>query len=68
MAYIDKKYKLEDLYVGMNISNKEQLGDIYDVWIILVKNDNGEGYTIGFIGEETNVESDKLFRDRKSVV
>ena len=45
MAYIDKKYKLEDLYVGMNISNKEQLGDIYDVWIILVKNNNCLLYT-----------------------
>ncbi len=67
MAYIDKKYKLEDLYVGMNISNKEQLGDIYDVWIILVKNNNGEGYTIGFIGEETNVESDKLFSQGNKV-
>ena len=55
MAYIDKKYKLEDLYVGMNISNKEQLGDIYDVWIILVKNDNGEGYTIGLRGDKRGI-------------
>lgn len=55
------KFKIEDLYIGMEISDKNQLSDIYDTWILLVKSKNTENYTVQFIGKETNAESDKLF-------
>lgn len=61
MAIIDNKFTLEDLYIGMEIKDKEQLSSIYDTWIMLVKNSNSDGYTVRFIGKETNTESDKLF-------
>ncbi len=61
MAIIDNKFRLEDLYVGMEIKDKDQLSDIYDTWIMLVKSSDSDVYTVGFIGKETNTESDKLF-------
>ena len=56
-----KKLELKDLYIGMEIKDKSQLSSIFDTWIMLVKNKNSEVYTVGFIGSETNEESDKLF-------
>lgn len=61
MEIIDKKFELQDLYIGMEIKNKNQLSSIYDTWIILVKHKGSDVYTVGFIGSETNEESDKLF-------
>lgn len=61
MEIMDKKLELKDLYIGMEIKDKDQLGSIYDTWIMLVKNKNSDVYTVGFIGSETNEESDKLF-------
>lgn len=61
MEITNNKFSLEDLYIGMEIKDKDQLSSIYDTWIMLVKNDNSEVYTVGFIGKETNAESDKLF-------
>lgn len=61
MESINKKLELKDLYIGMKIKDKGQLNNIYDTWIILTKNKNSDAYTIGFIGSETNEESDKLF-------
>ncbi len=61
MAIIDNKFRLEDLYVGMEIKDKDQLSGIYDTWIMLVKSSDSDVYTVGFIGKETNTESDKLF-------
>lgn len=61
MEVIDKKLELKDLYIGMEIRNKEQLSSIYDTWIMLVKKKDSDIYTIGFIGSETNEESDSLF-------
>lgn len=61
MEIIDNKFRLEDLYIGMEIKDKDQLSGIYDTWIMLVKNNNSDVYTVGFIGKETNTESDKLF-------
>ena len=55
-----KKLTLKDLSIGMEIDNKEQLSNIYDTWIFLVKNQRTNKYQIGFIGKETNEESDKL--------
>ena len=57
-----KKYTLPELKVGMTIVNKSQLSEIYDTWILLVKQAEDTEYTIGFIGKETNTESDKLFK------
>ena len=61
MKIIGNKFHLEDLYIGMKIQDKEQLSDIYDTWIILVKSKDSDVYTIRFIGKETTAESDKLF-------
>lgn len=61
MEMINNKFTLEDLYIGMEIKDKDQLSDIYDTWIMLVKNSDSDVYTVGFIGKETNTESDKLF-------
>jgi hypothetical protein len=33
----ERKYSLSELRKGMTIKSKEQLSNIYDVWIILVK-------------------------------
>ena len=38
MEMINNKFTLEDLYIGMEIKDKDQLSDIYDTWIMLVKN------------------------------
>ncbi|NBJ95600.1 hypothetical protein [Parablautia muri] len=61
MALVNNKFTLEDLYIGMEIIDKDQLSNIYDTWIMLVKNSNSDVYTVRFIGKETNAESDKLF-------
>ena len=58
---VDNKFKLEDLYIGMQIKDKNQLSIIYDTWIMLVKSNDSDIYTVKFIGKETNEESDKLF-------
>ena len=58
---VDNKFKLEDLYIGMQIKDKNQLSSIYDTWIMLVKSNDSDIYTVKFIGKETNEESDKLF-------
>ena len=57
-----KKYKLEDISVGMHIDDPDQLSKIYDTWIIMTKDIDKDGYTIGFIGAEPTEESDKLFK------
>lgn len=62
-----KKYTLKDLAVGMEIKDKEQLSNIYDTWIILIKDKTEKNYKIGFIGKETNAESDKLFTQGLSI-
>ena len=59
MEITNNKFSLEDLYIGMEIKDKDQLSSIYDTWIMLVKNDNSDVYTVGFIGKETNAESEK---------
>ena len=61
MEEIYNKFELEDLYIGMEIKDKDQLSGIYDTWILLVKSSDSDVYTVGFIGKETNTESDKLF-------
>lgn len=61
MALVNNKFTLEDLYIGMEVIDKDQLSSIYDTWIMLVKNNDSDVYTVGFIGKETNAESDKLF-------
>ena len=61
MALIDNKFALEDLSIGMEVKDKDQLSSIYDTWIMLVKRNNSDVYTVGVIGKETNEESDKLF-------
>ena len=61
MKVIKNKLALEDLYIGMEIKDKNQLSEIYDTWIMLVKSNDSDAYRVGFIGKETNTESDKLF-------
>lgn len=62
-----KKFTLDDLHLGMEINDKEQLSNIYDTWIFLIKNKGAKNYKIGFIGKETNEESDKLFTQGVSI-
>ena len=62
----EKKLTLSDLSMGMKIKDKSQLSNIYDTWVFLIKDTSDDGYTIGYIGKETNSESDELFeRGRK---
>lgn len=61
MIMTNNKLTLNDLYIGMEIRDKNQLDNIYDTWIILVKKQNSDVYTVEFIGEEPDAESDKLF-------
>lgn len=61
MGKAGNRLTINDLYIGMEIKDKNQLSGIYDMWILLVKNKNSDGYTVQFIGRETNAESDKLF-------
>lgn len=61
MERAERKLTVNDLYIGMEIKDKNQLSNIYDMWILLVKNRDSDGYTVQFIGQETNAESDKLY-------
>lgn len=54
------KYKLSDISVGMSISDKDQLSEIYDKVIILTKETVDSDYKIAFIGDESTEESDKI--------
>lgn len=63
MTAVKERLTLNDLYIGMEIIDKEQLSNIYDTWIFLVKRIGEKNYRIGFIGKETNVESDKLLTE-----
>lgn len=57
------KYTLSDISKGMKVY-KEQLSEIHDTWIILYRpkdSDMQEDGIIGFIGKETNAESDALY-------
>lgn len=67
MTSTNSKFKIDDLYIGMEIKDKTQLSDIYDTWILLVKNKQADSYTVKFIGKETNAESDKLFAQGNAV-
>lgn len=61
MESAERKLTIKDLYIGMEIKDKNQLSNIYDMWILLVKNKDSDGYTVQFIGQKTNAESDKLY-------
>ncbi len=63
MSDTKKKYTLSEISKGMRVF-KEQLSEIYDTWIILYRPKNvqmSEDGIIGYIGKETNAESDKLY-------
>lgn len=64
-----KKLRLEEIYVGMKVE-PEQLTEIYDIWIILIKSvqNPDETPTIRFIGKETNKESDKLYTEDNIII
>ncbi len=57
------KYTISDISKGMKVY-KEQLSEIQDIWIILYRpkdSDMKEDGIIGYIGTETNAESDALY-------
>ena len=57
------KYTISDISKGMKVY-KEQLSEIHDIWIILYRpkdSDMKEDGIIGYIGTETNAESDALY-------
>lgn len=59
---IKEKLTLSDIRVGMHVY-KEQLSEIKDTYIILVRHPEDEEYVIKFIGKDLNEESDALFSD-----
>ena len=64
------KYKLSDLNEGMRVF-KEQLSEIYDIWIILYRPKNEEMQEdgiIGYIGTEPNEESDALYTEDNIII
>lgn len=67
MSSPDRKYRLQDIKLGMQINSKEQLSEIYDTWVIMTRQKDEEPYTIEFIGRETTPESDKLFTQGKQI-
>jgi hypothetical protein len=56
-----QKYSRSEIKEGMKIKSREQLSNIYDTWIILVRKPEEREYTIGFIGEKTDSRSDALY-------
>lgn len=62
-----KKCNSNEIHVGMHIDDPDQLSKIYDTWIIMTKDIDKEGYTIGFIGAEPTEESDKFFKHSAGV-
>ena len=44
MEIAERKLTLNDLYIGMEIKDKNQLSNIYDMWILLVKNKDSDYY------------------------
>lgn len=67
MLSTSKKYSLQELSLGMEVT-KESLSEIYDTWIILLKkNITDKVGEIAFIGKTTNSESDKLFNGKNII-
>ena len=62
-----KKYKLEDLQLGMEVTD-EQLSDIYDTYMLIVyDNIEDEVGTLIFIGKEMNKVYDEIVSSGKPV-
>lgn len=62
-----EKLRLEDLKVGMRVT-KEQLEDIYGVWIYFDHYDNELGGTIIYIGQGSTNESREAVRKNNGVL
>lgn len=63
----NKKYKLEDLKLGMKVTD-EQLSDIYDTYMLIVyDNMEDEVGTLIFIGKEMNKVYDEIVSSGKPV-
>lgn len=45
----------------MKIRDKDQLSNIHDTRVMLVKSSDSDAYTVEFIDKESNAEQDKLF-------
>ncbi len=58
-----KKLTINDLRIGMQISSKDELSNIYDTWIILYKSPESKIWTIGFIGENIDEQNDEAYRN-----
>lgn len=66
----EKKYNLSELKLNMKVY-KSQLSKVYDTWIILYRPkgvEMDEDGIIGFIGKETNQESDKLYTEDNIII
>ena len=64
------QYTRSDLRTGMKVF-KEELSSVYDTWIILYRpkdSDMEEDGIIGYIGEETNAESDALYTADNTII
>lgn len=58
-----QKLNLNDIKVGMTIHDKDQLSNILDTVIILVKDTKDSEYKIAFIGDKPTEESDKIMEN-----
>lgn len=63
----NKKYKLEDLQIGMQVT-KEELEDIYDVTIYFDHYDYRNGGKIIYFGESGSKEAYEAVKANKGVV
>ena len=63
MSNVLQKYSLNDIKVGMTIHDKDQLSNILDTVIILVKDTKDSEYKIAFICSEPTEESDKIMEN-----
>ena len=63
----NKKYKLEDLKLGMKVTD-DQLSDIYDTYMLIAYDSmEDEAGTLVFIGKEMNKEYDEIVSSGKRV-
>ena len=63
----DRKYKLEDLKIGMKVTD-EQLSDIYDTYMLIAYDSmEDEAGTLVFIGKEMNKVYDEIVSSGKPV-
>lgn len=67
MLPVEKKYTLEELHIGMEVT-KEQLSEIYDTYMIIAYDGgvNTKGKLV-FLGKKQDAEYDNWFKQPKPI-